>query len=204
MNRTLVDLLLCGLSFGLAVVICVALQPSDVFSHDGLSFYGNFQKTFLPYGIGLVAAAYFLLRACHTLVNTQAARSFRLGLEAIAIAVLGIVATPSFSHTMLIQDLHVAFGFIIFVTQAILSLHYLGKVGRLRLDWVLLALQLIAIVVVALSFHAVAVLNLMLPAQVLAIASFGTLLIRAVIRHEREASRLAGVRVPAKGQAFQK
>jgi hypothetical protein len=185
-NRTLLYLLLSGTSFLVAVAICVALQPSNVLSHDGLSFYGNFQKTLLPYGLGLAGTAYFLLRACHILVNTQAARSFRVGLEAVGVCLLGIVATPSFSHERLIQDLHVIFGFMIFVTMAILSLHYLGREGRYKLDWVLLAFQMLAIIIIALSFHAIAVLDLMLPAQILATVSFGTLLIRAVARHTRK------------------
>lgn len=189
MNRTILYLSLSGAIFLVAVVICVLLQPAAVLSHDGISFYGNFQRTFLPYGIGLVGTAYFLLRACSTLNNTQVARSFRVGLEAVAVAVLGIVATPSFSQVILIQDLHVLFGFIIFVTLAVLSLHYLGREGRYPLDWALLALQLIAIIVAALSFRAIGILDLMLPAQILAIVSFGTLLLRAALRHDHLASR---------------
>jgi hypothetical protein len=161
-----------------------------MYSHDGLSFYGNFERTILPYGLGLVITSYFLLKACRTLVNTRAAQSFRLGLEAIAIALLGIVATPSLSHSMLIQDLHVIFGFIIFVTMAILSLHYLGREGRYKLDWILLGLQMVAIVLVALSFRTVAVLDIMLPAQLLASIAFGTLLVRAVVRHAQQPARI--------------
>lgn len=169
-----------ALSFCLTVLLCVALQPSDILTHDGLSFYGNFHKTFLPYGLGLVATAYFVIRVCQHLRRGQAARSFRVGLECIAIALLGIVATPSYSSVVLIQDLHVIFGFVIFVAQAVLSLHYLIKARRGWLDWLLLGGQLAAIVLVALSFHVVGVLNFMLPAQVLAIVCFGALLIRAV------------------------
>lgn len=50
-------------------------------------------------------------------------------------------------------------------------------------DAVLLAVQLLAIVVVVLSFHALGVLRIMLPAQVTAIAAFDTLLLRAVRRN---------------------
>jgi hypothetical protein len=185
-NRTLLDLLLCSTSFVATVIVCVALQPSDVFSHDGLSFYGNFANTIMPYGIGLLAAAYFLLRACYTLKDTLAAHSFRIALEAIAIGLLGIVATPSFTHILAVQDLHVIFGFVIFITEAMVSLHYIGRDGRYKIDWILLGLQMIAIVLVALSFRTIAILDLMLPAQVLATVSFGTLLVRAVARHEEE------------------
>lgn len=178
MNKTLLFLWLSASSFIATVAICIILQPADILAHSGLSFYGNFQRTILPYGLGLVMTAYFLLRACYLLKN-QVARSFRLGLEAVAVGLLGIVATPSFSSFKVIQDLHVLFGLLIFTTLAGLSLHYLIHVEGKLFDWILLVLQFVAIVIVALSFHAVGILSLMLPAQVLDIGSFGTLLIRA-------------------------
>jgi hypothetical protein len=189
-NRTLVDLLLCSASFLATVIVCVALRPSDIFSHDGLSYYGNFEHTIIPYGIGLVATAYFLLRACYTLKDTLAAHSFRVALEAIAIGLLGIVATPSFTHNLAVQDTHVVFGFVIFITQALVSLHYIGRDDPHFIDWMLLASQITAIALVALSFRTIAVLDVMLPAQILATVSFGTILIRAVNRHSGEVARL--------------
>jgi len=163
-----------------AAIVCVALRPSDVLSYDGLSFYGNFRETLLPYGLGLVATSYFLLRACLTLVDSQVARSFRAGLEIIAIALLGIVATPSFSYLWFVQDLHVVFGLVIFIAQAVLSLNYLRHAEHTTFDTILLTLQVLAIVVAALSLHEIHALSLMLPAQLLAVVAFDTLLLRAV------------------------
>jgi hypothetical protein len=183
MHQTLRYLWLSCLSFLAAVVLCVAIQPSDILTHSGFSFYGNFQHTIIPYGIGLSATAYFLLRASLTLKNTQVARSFRVGLKAIALGIFGIVATPTLSSIQLVQDMHVIFGFIIFLAQAALSLHYLIKIRDGVVDWLLLAVQLLAIVAVVLSFHTFSVLPAMLPAQIAAITAFGALLIRGVRRN---------------------
>lgn len=168
--------------FMTTTLVCVALQPDGVLSHAGLSYFGNFGLTLTPYSIGVVATAYFLLRACYTLGSPQGliSRSFRYGLEGIAIGLLGIVATPSLSSLHFVRDVHVAFGILIFITQAVLSLRYLIKVRGGAADWALLALQLCAIVVVGLSTGRIGVLNLMLPAQLLAVLTFFALLIRAV------------------------
>ncbi len=181
MNRTLLYISLGGGSFIATVLVCVALQPSGILSHDGLSLYGNYSRTLLPYSIGLVATAYFLLRACRAFVmDSQAAHSFRIGLEAISIGLLGIVATPSLSTVWFIQNLHVVFGFMIFVTQAFLSLRYLRHVDHGIISKALLGTQMLAIVLVILSFQATNVLDIMLPAQVLATVAFGALLLRAI------------------------
>jgi hypothetical protein len=183
MNRTLFYASLSDATFLATVTTCIALRPSDIFSHDGLSFYGNYKATIWPFGLGLAATAYLLLRAASTIHKTHATRSFRIALEVIAIGLLGIIATPSFTHVKTVQDLHVIFGFLIFVTQTIVSLYYLGRQGRHTFDWALLWIQMIAIIMAFLSFHSVAVVDLMLPSQILATVAFGTLLIRAVLRH---------------------
>jgi len=164
----------------LAVVACVLLQPADILGHYGLSFYGNFSRTFGPYMVGLLIAAYCLFWAGRELRSFSETRGFSSGLQWVAVALLGVVATPSFSGVWLVQDLHVLFGFIIFVTQALLSLRYLMHVRRGLFDWSLLALQLLAILGVILSFRPLHILPLMLPAQVLAVGAFGVLLMRAV------------------------
>lgn len=169
----------CG-SFLVAVAGCVLIDPPDWIAHDGFSFYGNFRSTIIPYGIGLTASAFFLLQATRHLRDSEAARAFRLGLQCIGIGLLGIVVTPSYSQIKLIDDLHVLFGLVIFVTQAVLSLRYLIRVRGDWLDWLLLGLQLVAIVLVGLSFRRIHIVSVMLPAQVLAIVAFMSLLIRAV------------------------
>lgn len=164
----------------MTVGLCVFIQPSAVLSYFGLSYFGNFRETVLPYGIGLTLTAYFLLRACQTLRTIPAGQSFRPGLECVAIALLGIVATPSLSSLWIIKNLHVFFGLMIFVVHAGMSLHYLIRVRTDRMGWGLLVIQVIAIIAAALSFPSIAIINLMLPAQTVAIGSFGALLLRAV------------------------
>lgn len=165
-----------------SLAVCVALRPEGLLGHDGVSYFGNFNLTRIPYSIGMVAAAYFLLRACYALGSPHGliARNFRYGLEGIVIGLFGIIATPSLSPLHFVRDAHVAFGLIIFMLQAVLSLRYLIRIRKSYTDWSLLGVQLIAIVLVVMSFGSVGLLRLMLPAQLLAVLAFFVLLIRAV------------------------
>lgn len=179
MNTTQKYLLLAALSSLAAVSICILLEPTVVFTHYGLSYYGNFRDTLFVYGIGLGMTAYFLMKACRSMQGTSAGDSFGRGLEGVSIALLGIVATPSLSPFGLVQDLHVGFGLTIFVAHFLMSSHYVTHRRRDNVNLTLLGLQFIAILVAAVSFPASGVISIMLPAQVLAIVSFGLLVLRA-------------------------
>ena len=169
-------------SFVATVLLCSVLQLPPLKSTEGLSYFGNLHETIFVYGLGLTATSYFLLLFCQRLKSfgNQVSDTFRIGLQIVALALLGIVATPSDSSLTLIKDLHVTAGLAIFILQAGLSLNYLIRVKNTAVDWFLLGLQLLAIAVAGLSFHRVGVLELMLPAQFLAVSAFFALLIRAV------------------------
>lgn len=180
MSRALGYLWAANITFILTVMVCVLLQPSNIWGHEGFSFYGNFMHTIVPYSIGLCGVAYCVARAGQALRDTEAAQSFYRGLMIIALAIVGIVVTPSLSGLWLVQDLHVVFGLVVFMLQALLSLHYLRQGRGGMVDWLLLVLQWVGIVVVALSLRLIGVVALMLPGQVLSILAFDALLIRAV------------------------
>ncbi len=180
MYRALTCLRSSLVAFALGVAVCVMLRPSDVLGHGGLSFYGNFSRTFVPYAVGMFAASYYLFKACLELRAFSATRAFGMWLQWVAVAMVGVVLTPSLSSAWAIQDMHVVFSFVVFVIQAGLALRYLLMASHELFDWGLLIMQLAAIIGVVLSFRIINVLPAMLPAQVLATSSFGLLLIRAV------------------------
>lgn len=182
MKKSLLYLNLSALCFLASVAVCILIRPNDLLSHSGLSIFGNYKNTIVPFGAGLAATAYFLIRFSRSLdkVHSEISKSFKLGLEGIAIALLGIIVTPSWSTIELIQDVHVACGLAIFLLSAILSLNYLIRIRGHWFDWFLLVVQLAAIVLAILSFHTIGILSFMLPAQLLAIVAFGALLVRAV------------------------
>lgn len=183
MRRALTYVSLGSLTFLLGMVVCIFLRYPDFYSNDGLSFFGNFSDTFTPYALSLAATSYFLLKASFALQGTAASRPFALALEIISIGLLGIVATPSYSQSVITKDLHVLFGLAIFISQAVVSLRYLRLQVRTTLDWSLLALQIVAIIGAGLSFRTVSLLSVMFTAQLLAIVSFLALMMRALARN---------------------
>jgi len=188
MREALRYLRLSGAAFAATVTACVCLQPGDVMTHNGLSFYGNFQQTLLPYGLGLGLTALALLRASQHMPQAAVGRGLRLSLSAMAAALLGVVVTPSFAQNWLIQLLHVLFAAMVFVLQLAVS----WRATHLRtgqLDHWLFRVQLGALAVAMLSFGTFGALSLMLPAQALAIASFGALLLRTLQREPDAATR---------------
>jgi hypothetical protein len=181
MREVLRYLRLSGASFMATVTACVTLQPSDVWTHNGLSFYGNFQRTLLPYAMGLSLTAYFLLRASRSLPEAVIAERVRRPLWYIGLALLGVVLTPSLSGSRPVQFLHVLFGGVVFVLQLVVSWR-LARMHGAGADYVLLGTQLAALGVVLLSFREINQLSIMLPAQAVAIAAFGEQLLRALRR----------------------
>lgn len=166
--------------FVVTVLVCVLLKPNNVWGHAGLSLYGNLPLTVAPYALGLLVSDYFLLRVCQHLERQDVTGGLRTGLIMIVIAVVGIVVTPSLSGAWLVQDLHVLFGLAVFLIQLVLSWQYLLQTQHNVVSWLLFGLQVIAIGLVLLSFRPVAVLQLMLPGQILAVIAFAALVIRAV------------------------
>ena len=187
---------LSGAAFAVTVATCVSLRPGDVLTHNGLSFYGNFQTTLLPYGVGLGLTAFFLLRASQQMLPGTEMHEVRLPLMVIANALLGVVLTPSFSASRLVQGLHVLFGAVVFGTQVAVSRRLL-RPGAIRSDRWLLTLQLVAFGFVLLSLGGIGELSLMLPAQALTSGAFAALLLRAVRRQTVSAHNLRLVSVSA-------
>jgi hypothetical protein len=181
MREVLRLLRLSGASFTATVAACVSLQPREVLTHNGLSFYGNFRQTLLPYAVGLGLTAWFALRASRLLASVGVWRQVRRLLAAMALALFGVVLTPSFSRLRVVQVLHVLCGAMVFGLQWAVA-RQLVQLRVSQRDYWLFRLQLLALGLVLLSFGLVGELSLMLPAQVLAIGTFGALLFRAVHR----------------------
>jgi len=99
------------------LLLCIIIRPAGLLANNGISYYGIFKDTILPYVITLLgpAIACFLL-AEHFGHN----QLLKYGLIISGIAAIGLMLTPySFSH--LFGDLHDSFGSTLFVTQLIIG-----------------------------------------------------------------------------------
>lgn len=173
---------LSELSFVMAAVLCLLINARVLFTSDGISFYGNFRNTIVPYVVGLSLSGWFLARAADYLPRDgRENRLLRLALRISAICLMGIIVTPSLVGG-LTSFVHVSFGGFLFLTQAVVSWSLLGSFWGNWTDRLLFVLHIAAVVMIILSFRWIGVLNLMIPAQVIALLAFGALSARMVGR----------------------
>src|SRR5687768_6264606 len=137
--RTVQYLRKSAASLSLAVIICSAVHPSAIFTHYGFSYYGNMPATLVPFSLGLVASAYYLFRAVLAAGSgpLNAFSRMRTGLAAVALAMLGLVVTPSLSTVPVIQAGHVVFGTVAFFVSTLLSMRYMVWIRNRFTDWLL-------------------------------------------------------------------
>jgi len=165
--------------------MCVALKPAGLSANNGISYYGIFRETFLPYALGLLGSAFFLAHAIGNLPTSQ--HELRLAFTTYIPLIVGIVATP-YAAGRWLNYLHTIFGSALFSLQLILS----GWL-TLRLHYIWWAVMLTTVEVVAGIFSA-AYLNpthgFLMQAQLLFQLAFGALLILSL-------HKLSGSKMPA-------
>jgi hypothetical protein len=167
-----------------ASFVCFGINNDELLSHNGFSFYGNFLETVIPYSIGLGVSAWLLLRAANEIVGGgRDANLLRASLRVSAVALLGLMLTPSFANK-LTAVAHVAFGCVLYCTQVFVAWELFRKWWSNPLDRTLLILQFVAVAIISLSFSQIGVLDLMIPAQIAELVGFGVLCIRAISRLE--------------------
>lgn len=130
------SILFCQALLYAGLVVCVLIKPSGLAANDGISYYGIYRETFLPYAIGLLGAAYFAVRTIDQLPVHE--RLLRLSLKIYAPLIVGIVITP-YAAGWLMDYLHTACGAALFSLQLLLSC-YLA--WRLHYVWWVLFLVL--------------------------------------------------------------
>lgn len=158
------------------LLICVALKPKGLTTNDGISYYGIFARTVVPYAFALLGSALCLRRA----LRWTAARSPKpayLGSAANWLATMsaGVVLTP-YSAGLLFDWAHTMLGAAVFVLQLVLGAQILGWTAGDAWVATFLAAQFISGV-----FCAIWVLpkhGWLIQGQVVFQLSFGALLIR--------------------------
>jgi hypothetical protein len=128
------------------LLICILLKPAGLATNDGISYYGVYLKTAIPYTLGLLGAAWFCWLTGQRLREPQF-RQIKRGLLVYAPLIVGIVLTPYATSTW-IDYLHTGFSSALFSLQLALSL---WLVWRLKYVWWSVILALIEVVTGILS-----------------------------------------------------
>jgi hypothetical protein len=124
------------------VLLCVALAPSSLSANSGLSYFGVHKLTVIPFGLGLLVSAYFILKSTHFLpAATTGHKRLGLALRTISLLIVGIVVTP-YSLGNWFDGVHRVFGITLFSVQLLLAIQITVFIKRDWPNWALLNLQL--------------------------------------------------------------
>ncbi len=107
------------LCFFMGMLFCIFIKPKGLAANAGISYYGTFIKTVLPYATGILGSAYFTFRIAKSLYKSSYT-FVRNALFVISIFSIGIVITP-YSVNSFLNWTHTILGSVIFILQLLLS-----------------------------------------------------------------------------------
>ncbi len=121
-------------------VLCIVLASASLADNSGFSYFGRHKLTIIPFGAGLLASAYYLLKAASSLKDLTQHRLLRLSLTVVAPLMAGIVVVPAIGDSW--YDLfHRLFGSSLFVIQLCMASWLVWQARKSPINWLILALQ---------------------------------------------------------------
>ena len=166
------------------LLACLLLRPSGLAANDGLSYFGGFLNTAVPYSFSFLLYAYFLWRVAPLLATSLGSKdawAIVLALRVMSGLLVGLVLTP---HT-LVNGIHTVFGTALFASQLLFSIYLFVR----QRDWqngVILLVQLAS--GLAALYYLPKHGGLLLQSQVMFQLAFGLLLRRVAMARPDKAT----------------
>jgi hypothetical protein len=111
------------------LMVCVGLKPKGLTANDGISYYGIFARTVVPYGFALLGSAVCVRRALWWAAPASPNPDYlRRVANGLAVMSAGVVLTP-YSANLLFDWVHTMLGAAVFVLQLVLGARLLGWSG---------------------------------------------------------------------------
>lgn len=166
-------------SFFVMLVLCIMIRPVGLIANDGISYYGSFGDTLLPYSLAFLINSVLMWRAASVMDNkTRIDRYVVFGLKIYALLFLGILLTPHNMH--IVDEIHVVMGAALFSLQlftGIILTFYLYR------DWLNITLLIVTLLSGIASFvYLLQQDGFMIQAQVIFQVSIWLIFIRS-LRH---------------------
>lgn len=118
------------IAFFVLLLICIAIRPTGLIANSGISYYGVYGNTLIPYSLAFLAFSTATWKSATIIKKeTKFDRYVRWALQVFTVLFLGILLTP---HTLLPGE-HVFFGSTLFALQLGLGAMLVFLVKR---DWV--------------------------------------------------------------------
>lgn len=167
-------------SYGLAaafalLAVCVLIRPAGLAANDGLSYFGGFATTIIPYSLAFFLNAFFYWEAARGLDNGHFPYKYAAtSLRVMAVLLIGLVVTPH----QLVDPIHTKIGAALFSFQLLLSIWLLIKLAP---SWQNITLVLAEVLSgLGALYYLPKAHGLLLQFQVIFQLAFGWLLIRAL------------------------
>jgi len=105
--------------FSLGLIFCLILKPRGLSINDGISYYGNYRQTILPYTVAIIGYGFFTLVVARSITNKELS-PLKYGLYLFAFLCLIITITPDNANSFL-DITHTTVGSVLFILQLTLS-----------------------------------------------------------------------------------
>lgn len=172
------------LAAGAMLAICLLMRPAGLAANDGLSYFGGFLNTAVPYSFSFLLYAYFLWRVAPLLAASLGGKYawvIALVPRVMTGFLVGLVLTP---HT-LVNNIHTAFGSALFALQLLFSI-YIFAFRRSWQNGVILIIELAS--GLAALYYLPKPEGLLLQSQVIFQLAFGLLLRRVSMARPAKAT----------------
>lgn len=169
---------LSQVSFLIFIGICAAILPHFLFERNegGMSNFGVHAATVVFYTMAFTLPASSLLYASHALPQTNTYRALRNILLTTAYSLVAVlVTTYPYQRSDLYGNLHIAANIWLFCFEMLAGGYIALIFYRKLVSILLLALQLLAFVLLVLTF--IGTIHLLFVAQLLTFISFSSLLV---------------------------
>jgi hypothetical protein len=103
----------------IGIAICVIIKPHGLVANSGVSYYGTFRATILPYSLALLGSAWFFSRSAH-FMPAATPICLRSSMYVFSILLAGIFLTP-YSLNSIFDWTHTILGTILFASQLIIT-----------------------------------------------------------------------------------
>lgn len=101
------------------LAVSIFIRPSGFTANDGISYYGVYKTTIVPYALAFLLSAIFYWRAASALpAKPTPYKYLSVSLEIVAVLIVGLLLSPA----SVLEPLHITIGSILFSFQLLVSI----------------------------------------------------------------------------------
>ncbi len=169
-------LILSQIIFFGGMLACIVIKPAGLGANDGISYYGTYAQTIVPYIFALAGSSLAGLYAVNKFIRASGFNYVKLIMLTIFVLAIGVILTP-YDYNRLFSNLHELFGTLTFILQGVLSIRLVFFVLKDRTNMLLILIELIGGLMSA--YYLNPKQGLLIQGQMIFQLGFGLILIRS-------------------------